>query len=559
MVSSFSISGLDSYIEVGDTATLSGLSALTISAWAITNDTGADQVLFSKNTDADWDSKSEYGVQFGSQDIIFVVYDIDNDAYLGRATTGNEITAGQWHHIACTWDGSTTSAGIKIFIDGIQTDDADANSGSGFVTIRDTATPALIGARHNDLSASSKQRFWDGKIANVGIWSRELSLEEIQSIMRKNYSQLKGTEKTSLVSWWALDDTNLTSELLTNHDFSDGTTGYSPNGFAGAGEGFSVSGGQATIIGDNLFSDFISVDTATALSSDNKKYQIVVDVESFTGTAWGLSHNGNVSIFGSRSLTTSGIHTYTFTWTAAYGLSTRLEANGTLVLNSVSIKEIQVEDLAGSNEGSITGATVTNSVYGGNAPILDRAIDVAKESQADAIGDGQPFFSASHPTISAGTQTNLYTGAALSEASIETAVIQIQKTKDDRGILIGAQAVSLHVPVDLTFTAAQVLQSEYSTTTAANGGNGITNVNDINAVRSMGVIPQGYFVNRRFTDTNAYFFKTDIPNGAKMFNRTPLQTKMEPDFDTGNLRFKARERYSFGVSDWRSYVGNEGA
>ena len=178
---------------------------------------------------------------------------------------------------------------------------------------------------------------------------------------------------------------------------------------------------------------------------------------------------------------------------------------------------------------------------------------------SDAIGDGQPFFSASHPTISAGTQTNLYTGAALSEASIETAVIQIQKTKDDRGILIGAQAVSLHVPVDLTFTAAQVLQSEYSTTTAANGGNGITNVNDINAVRSMGVIPQGYFVNRRFTDTNAYFFKTDIPNGAKMFNRTPLQTKMEPDFDTGNLRFKARERYSFGVSDWRSYFGNAGA
>ena len=389
---STSFDGSDDYIEVGDTATLSGLSALTISTWALTNDTGADQVLFSKNTDADWDSKSEYGVQFGSQDIIFVVYDIDNDAYLGRATTGNEITAGQWHHIACTWDGSTTSAGIKIFIDGIQTDDADANSGSGFVTIRDTATPALIGARHNDLSASSKQRFWDGKIANVGIWSRELSLEEIQSIMRKNYSQLKGTEKTSLVSWWALDDTNLTSELLTNHDFSDGTTGYSPNGFAGAGEGFSVSGGQATIIGDNLFSDFISVDTATALSLDNKKYQIVVDVESFTGTAWGLSHNGNVSIFGSRSLTTSGIHTYTFTWTAAYGLSTRLEANGTLVLNSVSIKEIQVEDLAGSNEGSITGATVTNSVYGGNAPVLDRAVDVAKEGQADAIGDGSALF-----------------------------------------------------------------------------------------------------------------------------------------------------------------------
>jgi hypothetical protein len=174
---------------------------------------------------------------------------------------------------------------------------------------------------------------------------------------------------------------------------------------------------------------------------------------------------------------------------------------------------------------------------------------------SDAIGDGQPFFSASHPTISAGTQTNLFTGAALSEASIETAVIQIQQIKDDRDILIGAQCVSLHIPNDLMFTASQILNSEYSTTIVNNA----TNVNDINAIRSMGVVPGGMVVNRRFTDTNAYFFKTDVPNGTKMFNRTPLQTKMEPDFDTGNLRFKARERYSFGVSDWRSYVGNEGA
>jgi hypothetical protein len=83
--------------------------------------------------------------------------------------------------------------------------------------------------------------------------------------------------------------------------------------------------------------------------------------------------------------------------------------------------------------------------------------------------------------------------------------------------------------------------------------------NDINAIRSMGAVPGGYFVNRRFTDTNGYFVKTDVPNGAKMFVRTPLQTKMEEDFDTGNLRFKARERYSFGVSDWRGYFGSTGA
>jgi membrane protease subunit (stomatin/prohibitin family) len=90
---------------------------------------------------------------------------------------------------------------------------------------------------------------------------------------------------------------------------------------------------------------------------------------------------------------------------------------------------------------------------------------------------------------------------------------------------------------------------------------GITNSNnnDINAVRHLGVFPDGFYVNRRFTDVNAWFIKTDVPNGTKMFTRTPLQTKMEPDFDTGNLRFKARERYSFGVSDWRSWFGNQGA
>jgi hypothetical protein len=84
------------------------------------------------------------------------------------------------------------------------------------------------------------------------------------------------------------------------------------------------------------------------------------------------------------------------------------------------------------------------------------------------------------------------------------------------------------------------------------------NTNAINAIRHLGMLPNGYFINRRFTDTDSYFVKTDVPNGAKMFNRTPLQTKMEPDFDTGNLRFKARERYSFGVSDWRGYFGSAG-
>lgn len=179
-----------------------------------------------------------------------------------------------------------------------------------------------------------------------------------------------------------------------------------------------------------------------------------------------------------------------------------------------------------------------------------------------AGGDGQPFFSASHPTIGDGNQSNSLGATDLSEASLESALITISKAKDDRGILIGAQARSLHVPSDLAFTADQILNSTMSTTIGVNpttAANGATNVNDINSIRNQGLVPGGFFVNRRFTDTNAWFIKTDVPNGTKMFVRSPLQTKMEPDFDTGNLRFKARERYSFGFSDWRGFYGASGS
>ena len=183
-------------------------------------------------------------------------------------------------------------------------------------------------------------------------------------------------------------------------------------------------------------------------------------------------------------------------------------------------------------------------------------------NSAFAGGDGQQLFSASHPTIGDGNQSNTLGATDLSEASLESALITISKAKDDRGILIGLQTQSLHIPSDLAFTADQILNSTMSTTIGVNpttAANGATNVNDINSIRNQGMVPGGFFVNRRFTDTNAWFLKTDCPNGAKMFVRSPLQTKMEPDFDTGNVRFKARERYSFGFSDWRSYYGASGS
>ena len=179
-----------------------------------------------------------------------------------------------------------------------------------------------------------------------------------------------------------------------------------------------------------------------------------------------------------------------------------------------------------------------------------KAADLYNNGFATNQGDGVPMFSAAHPVTGTGTVTNLTTAAAIAEATIEAAIIQIQKITDDRGILVGAAAESLHIPTDLLFTA-DVLLNTPGITASPN--------NDINAVRHLGVIPDGFYVNRRFTDVNAWFIKTNVPNGTKMFNRTPLQTKMEPDFDTGNLRFKARERYSFGVSDWRGWFGNAGA
>ena len=177
-------------------------------------------------------------------------------------------------------------------------------------------------------------------------------------------------------------------------------------------------------------------------------------------------------------------------------------------------------------------------------------------------GDGVALFSASHPTVGDGNQSNTLGATDLSEASLETALITISKTKDDRGILIGAQAESLHIPSDLAFTADQILNSQMTTIIGVNpttATNGATNQNAINSVRNQGLVPGGFFVNRRFTDTNAWYIKTDVPNGTKMFVRAPLSTKMEPDFDTGNLRYKARERYSFGWSDWRGFYGASGS
>ena len=165
-------------------------------------------------------------------------------------------------------------------------------------------------------------------------------------------------------------------------------------------------------------------------------------------------------------------------------------------------------------------------------------------------GDGQPLFSTAHPTIAGTVSNTLATAADLNETSLEQSLIDINAFTDERGLKIAAKGMKMIIPSALQFTAERLMASAGRTGTADN---------DINAIKSMGMIPQGYSVNNYLTDTDAFYIITDVPNGMKHFERTPMTTKMEGDFDTGNVRYKARERYSFGVSDFRGIFASEGA
>ena len=203
---------------------------------------------------------------------------------------------------------------------------------------------------------------------------------------------------------------------------------------------------------------------------------------------------------------------------------------------------------------AITEEAIEDNLY-------DRSMANTKQVKAAAVlnngfnasfagGDGKALFATDHPTLAGSFSNELSTPAELNETSLEQSLIDIAAFTDERGLKIAAQGVKLIIPSALQFTAERLMKSTGRVGTADN---------DINALASMGMIPQGYAVNHYLTSTKKFFIKTDVPNGAKMFVRAPLATKMEPDFDTGNLRFKARERYSFGFSDWRSYYGSAGS
>ena len=165
-------------------------------------------------------------------------------------------------------------------------------------------------------------------------------------------------------------------------------------------------------------------------------------------------------------------------------------------------------------------------------------------------GDGVELFSSAHPTTSGNQRNELATASDLNATSLEQAMIDIAAFADDRGLKVAAKARKMIIPSALQFTADRLM---------ASAGRTATSDNDINSIRNMGMIPEGYVVNNYLTDTDAFFIKTDVPNGMKHFQRAPVATSMEGDFETGNVKYNARERYSFGFSDWRGMFGSPGA
>ena len=229
-------------------------------------------------------------------------------------------------------------------------------------------------------------------------------------------------------------------------------------------------------------------------------------------------------------------------WTARYNHETIALA---FAITEEAVEDNLYDKLAGrytkalarsmNNAKQIKGANVLNNGF----------------SSSYTGGDGKELLATDHPTVTGGDFKNeLTTAADLNETSLEQALVDLADMIDERGLKVAVKATKMLIPSELVFVAERLLQSQLRTGTGDN---------DINAVRSSGMVPGGYVVNHYLTDSDAWFLKTDAPNGLKVFERSPLKTSMEGDFDTGNMRYKARERYSFGWSDPRGIFGSPGA
>jgi hypothetical protein len=360
------------YIQIQDSDNLS-FDNYTVSFWAKFYSVSGGIYGFINKYDEGTSSKREWRVIFEGGVTKFVQY---NSASQGQKIVANTTSesANVWNHYAFTHDGSTMTAYRNGIAEGTTTTGGDDS------TLNKSDRDVLISAYFNNGSVTNGQDF-HGQLANLAVWSRCLESEEIQSIMNKSYSQLKGVETTSLEAWWALDDVQKTTDNSVSSGLIESETGEilssdvsSFNSIAGTGNNYT-----------NNIIEFVANGYAFFNISgvaQGKLYRFTYNV--LTQTASGMSHSGGSSAFTGGIPTTVGSHEQYLVAGSANLLVMRSQGfRGTIT--DIVIQEV-------SNTGVVTGATTTTSVYGGNAPILPRAVDVAKEGQADAIGNGSARF-----------------------------------------------------------------------------------------------------------------------------------------------------------------------
>jgi hypothetical protein len=357
---STSFDGNDDYIETSDSADFDfGTGDFSISFWFNVDDINWNWAVSRANS-ANSNDVYRGGTNNGGK---LIFRDIVGSSDIIGSTT---ISANVWNHYTAVRNNGI----LKLYLNGVE--DASASSGGNF----DSDKGFRIGRWQ------SSGDYWDGQLANVAVWSRALEPEEVQSIMNKSYSQLKGVEKTSLVSWWALDTApdTLGNNLITNGTFDSDLSSWSTSSSHwkwNNGRAYAYSGSNYQF----RTSSVISWTTGAT-------YNVSFDIEWVSGSSLSFYLDGTLITI--TSDTTSVNQNVVHTSGAGYF---QIYNNGSVVyIDNIVVKELKIKDSESTNHGSVTGATTTTSVYGGNAPILPRAVDVAKEGQADAIGNGSASF-----------------------------------------------------------------------------------------------------------------------------------------------------------------------
>ena len=385
---STSFDGVDDYIDCGNNSSVQITGALSISSWIKTDNNSKYMFLVNKNDNT---NVCYYSEVFNNGQLFFRIVSGGTNYEVGN-TANTQIADGNWHHYCCVFEPSTS---LKIYIDG---ELKQTNTTSIPATIDNDTVDLEIGRRGDN------SNYFEGQMTNVGLWSRALTQEEVQSIMNKSYSQLKGVETTSLVSWWALDTApdTLGNNLITNGTFDSDLSSWSTSSSHWQwdnGRAYAYSGSNYQF----RTSSVISWTTGAT-------YNVSFDIEWVSGSSLSFYLDGTLITI--TSDTTSVNQNVVHTSGAGYF---QIYNNSSVVyIDNIVVKELKIKDSESTNHGSVTGATTTTSVYGGNAPILPRAIDVAKEGQADAIGNGSALFNGStdHVELSGSSPSNAFSISA---------------------------------------------------------------------------------------------------------------------------------------------------